>query len=86
MRALVLRPTTLPFLLTPFLARRQVRDLKDTFGVCISAGGLRSVAFGVGALRALATAGAIPPREGLRATFFAGVAPGVPALSQSGAR
>ena len=79
MRALVLRPTTLPFLLTPFLARRQVRDLKDTVGVCISAGGLRSVAFGVGALRALATAGAIPPRA-------AGVAPGVPALSQSGAR
>lgn len=42
-------------------ARRQVRDVEDTVGVCISAGGLRSAAFGVGALRALATAGAMPP-------------------------
>ncbi len=49
----------------------QVRDLKDTVGVCISAGGLRSVAFGVGALRALATAGAIPPRAGLRLFLLA---------------
>jgi hypothetical protein len=37
----------------------QVRHVPDTFGVCISAGGLRSAAFGMGALRELAVAGVL---------------------------
>ena len=39
------------------LFAKQVRDLKDTLGVCISAGGLRSVAFSLGALREFSKAG-----------------------------
>jgi len=38
---------------------QQVRDVKDTVGICMSAGGLRSAAFGMGALKALAAAGGI---------------------------
>jgi hypothetical protein len=40
--------------------RAQVRDVKDTLGVCISGGGLRSASFGMGALQALSVAGTAP--------------------------
>jgi len=45
------------FQLNSVLFAKQVRDLKDTLGICISAGGLRSVAFSLGALREFSKAG-----------------------------
>lgn len=42
------------------ITTRQVRDVKDTLGICISGGGLRSASFGMGALQALSASGATP--------------------------